>query len=176
MSPTTAMPDVDRSMRSLVVMTTLCVLVCTGCESQQRDVLVPSSRASSGDARLEIAFAGVDQNAGDGPIQVALWSSASTFMREGAWVRALTIPIADASCGVTIGGVEPGEYALSAFHDTANSGRFRRGPLGFPVDPWAVSNGGPAWLPPTWNRAHFNLPAGTTRIELDFSHTEDVTR
>lgn len=35
---------------------------------------------------------------------------------------------------------EPGRYAIGLYHDKNNSGRFDKGPLGLPAEPFGVSN------------------------------------
>lgn len=148
-----------------------------GCRSQPERVGEgPANAAIEGAARIEIRLQGIRSDAGSGPIRIALWPDQVRFMRDGAWTRGLTVPIGAAEEIAVIEGVAPGRYAVSAFHDVTDCGEFRRGAFGLPRDPWAVSNGGPAWLPPSWSRAAFDVPPGSTRIVLDFGHQEGSGR
>ncbi len=134
---------------------------------------VAQTRASSA-TTIEIALAGVNKSDGNGPIHIALWGSERTFMKDGQWVRGVSVAAADAATITTMTDLAPGRYALSAFHDTTNCGSLRRNLLGIPIDPWAFSNGGSSLIPPSWRRASFEVAAGTTRIEMDFTHTRAV--
>ena len=53
---------------------------------------------------IEIALNGVKQSDGDGPIHIALWGSERTFMKDGEWVRGVSVAAADAS-KITAGSV-----------------------------------------------------------------------
>lgn len=125
---------------------------------------------------IEIALNGVKQSDGDGPIHIALWGSERTFMKDGEWVRGVSVAAADASKITAITDLAPGRYAISSFHDTTNCGSLRRNIVGIPRDPWAFSNGGSSLIPPSWKRASFVVCAGTTRIELDFTHAQYVAQ
>lgn len=112
---------------------------------------------------------GIKPSAGSGPIRIALWPSARQFMKQGEWTRAVSVPAEDFEHAVEFHDLPLGRYAVSAFHDVTNCGSFRRDALGLPRDPWAVSGGGPGWLPPSWRRASFELTAEGASVELEFS-------
>jgi uncharacterized protein (DUF2141 family) len=121
-------------------------------------------------AHIRVLFHGLKNAEPNGPVRVALWPSPSRFMVQGEWLRASTISVEQANDSIEFHDVPLGRYAVSAFHDVTNCGEFRRNALGLPRDPWAVSGGGPSWLPPSWSRASFELSAGGITVELDFTH------
>jgi uncharacterized protein (DUF2141 family) len=126
--------------------------------------------ASYATANIHIVLIGLRDRADSGPVRLALWSSEDSFMKDGRWLQGITLPAKQCANGAVFEHVPVGRYAVSAFHDTMDCGRFRRNGLGLPQDPWAISGGGPAWLPPAWSRAAFDLQEGGATIELDFSH------
>ncbi len=123
-----------------------------------------------GTSTLTITFHGLHPKADMGKLCVALWESSESFMKEGEWVRSATIPIALANKPCVMTNLPTGTFSVSAFYDVTNCGEFRRGAFGIPIDPWAISNGGPPWMVPNWNLACFKIGEGNTTIDLDFEH------
>ncbi len=150
------------------------LLFAVGCTSPQTQVVHPSSTTSApplvGTCCIEVKFLGLDQNRGSGPVHVALWNSRESFMRDGEWLRGVSVPIARAAEGVLLSELPEGRYAISAFHDSKAVGALRQGPFGIPLDPWAISNAGSSIIPPAWSLASFELTATNKIIELDFLH------
>lgn len=158
--------------RSLTVL--VGVALTTGCAARNSSVTNASHDSPTAipqsDRRISVRFVGLDSKRGDGPVQVALWDSAASFMRDGLWVAGVSVPVGEAEKGVVFENLPPGRYAVSAFHDTRNVGRLRQGAFGIPIDPWAISNAGASIGPPTWQRASFDLLEVETVVELDFQH------
>ncbi len=130
--------------------------------------LAPATTLAS--CRITVRFVGLDPSRGDGPVHVALWNSEQQFMKARQWLRGISVPILRAEEGGTFEGLPPGRYAISAFHDTKQTGKLRQGLFGIPKDPWAISNGGASLLPPSWARASFDITGPDTLVELDFLH------
>ncbi len=150
---------------TLVVVVALHLVVPPACQTLESARPIPQL---TGDGIVSVSLKGVDPARGPGPIQVALWGSRETFMKDGQWVRSATVPIASAEAGVNFTGIPFGRYSVSAFHDATDCGKFRRDGLGLPRDPWAISNGGPHWLPPSWRQSSFEVGAAEVEITLDF--------
>ena len=123
-----------------------------------------------GTSTLTITFHGLHPKTDMGKICVALWESSESFMKDGEWVRSAAIPIALANEPCVMTNLPTGTFAVSSFYDETNCGQLRRGAFGIPIDPWAISNGGPPWMAPNWNHACFKISEGNTTIELDFEH------
>lgn len=121
-------------------------------------------------AFIRVQFSGITPAMAHGTLHVALWKDASSFMKEKQWLQGNSFGATMNAAPVEFAAVPAGTYAVSAFIDTTDCGQFRRGPFGMPIDPWAVSGGGPAWMPPSWNSAAFQVKDGCTDITLDFSH------
>ena len=144
------------------------LLLAAGCKAAPAPARTTSDLATR--ASVRIVFIGLRDCGGSGPIRLALWPSADSFMKDGRWTQGITLPIERCADGAVFEHVPIGRYAVSAFHDTTNCGRLRRNGLGLPEDPWAISGGGPVWLPPAWSRAAFDLQDCGATVELDFSH------
>ena len=175
------MKDYSRIIRAysaLPVAASMLLSCCASPHSTTAHAPIPSvtrsTAASSG--RIEIRFEGIDAAKGNGPIRVALWNDERSFMRDGAWVCAVTVLLEDASKATLLEQLPVGRYAISAFHDTRDGGSLRRGALGIPIDPWAMSNGGGLLEPPSWKRASFDVAAGTTVVLIDFAHQATTHR
>lgn len=131
---------------------------------------------ASAPCSIKVRFAGLKPGHGSGPIRVALWNSERDFMKDGRWIRAISIPIQNADEGAAFEGLPMGRYAISAFHDSRDAGTLRQGVFGIPIDPWAVSNTGTGPAPPAWRTASFELVGTETTVELDFLHTGRIRR
>ena len=133
---------------------------------------VPAGDARSalrdGPSTIVVHLRGLRPEDGAGPVAIAIWGDAANFMREGKWVDARTITLAESAEPVVFAGLQPGTYAVSAFHDVAASGSLRRGIFGIPIDPWAVSNTTSPIAPPSWKKAAFEVREGTNEITLEF--------
>ncbi|MDA0214745.1 MAG: DUF2141 domain-containing protein [Planctomycetota bacterium] len=146
----------------------LCVVACNTTPPVESDA--KNKMMKIGTSTLSITFHGLRPKTDTGKIFVALWDSPETFMKDGQWVRSAAIPIALANEACVMPNLPTGTFAVSSFYDVTNCDEFRRGAFGIPIDPWAISNGGPPWMPPNWNNACFKVGEGNTKIELDFEH------
>jgi uncharacterized protein (DUF2141 family) len=71
----------------------------------------------------------------------------------------------DATC--KFGGVAPGIYAMTVFHDENSNGKFDRDWLGLPEEGYGFSNDAPARLhAPSFDAASFVVSAGDTEISV----------
>ena len=122
----------------------------------------------TGPCSLVIHLKGLSPAPGSGPVPIAVWSSPQTFMQRGKWYETREVAADAVASPVRIDGLEPGTYAVSAFHDVARTGTLRRGMLGIPADPWAVSGMTSALAPPTWSRACFEVKPGVNELTLQF--------
>ena len=91
-------------------------------------------------------------------------------MKRGHWLQTASVVTTSFQTGVAFSAVSAGKYAISAFIDTNDSGEFPRDGFGRPTVPWAISGGGPAWLPPNWMIAATTITPGMNDVTLDFSH------
>jgi len=151
-------------LRAVMVAAVLSMLA--GCAA------APSAGAAAarrdGPSTIVVHLRGLRPEDGSGPVAIAVWGDGASFMREGKWVDARAITLAQSADPVVFAGLQPGTYAVSAFHDVATSGSLRRGIFGIPIDPWAVSNTTSPIAPPSWKKAAFEVREGTNEITLEF--------
>ena len=68
--------------------------------------------------------------------------------------------------------LEPGEYAVTAYHDVNEDGEFnRKGVFRLPAEPYALSNDARARLSaPGWNKVKFKVEGEKTKHTLTLKH------
>ncbi|MEM6913295.1 MAG: DUF2141 domain-containing protein, partial [Pseudomonadota bacterium] len=60
--------------------------------------------------------------------------------------------------------LEPGSYAIQAFHDLNGNGELDTNLTGMPIEPFAFSNNAPAsYGPPSFEAARFDVKPGLNR-------------
>jgi uncharacterized protein (DUF2141 family) len=59
---------------------------------------------------------------------------------EGDIVQTVRYPVSSSLMTCTFPGVAPGRYAVSVMHDANGNGEFDKNFMGFPKEPWGVSN------------------------------------
>ena len=161
-----------RGLSPVRLIVLLCAALGTGscvATSAQNSPVTPD-QVRLGSSVLVIHFRGLQESPHGGTVCVALWESTESFMKDEKWFRSAAIQIKDAINPCVFRDLPIGTYSVSAFYDVTDCGRFRRDGLGIPIDPWAISNGGPVWMPPSWGASKFEMGEGTIEIELDFTH------
>lgn len=111
-----------------------------------------STPAMAGD--LTVILDGVE--AGPAPIYVSLQREGEFMQARGSY-GTIVHDAASGAVTVTLAGVEPGDYALSVWHDTNGDHIFTMGERG-PRDGWAMSFAGDMAAlrgPPTFAQARF---------------------
>ncbi len=131
-------------------------------------VLVAASLAHAGDARLEVKLAGVRH--GQGTLRVALYRDTATFCKDGEAVLLADTPAALGQRSVHMAGLEPGRYAVLAWHDEDDDGRLDRLLGLFPSEGWGLSNNPEVSGAPAFADCAFELHPGDNAqiIELHY--------
>ncbi len=103
-----------------------------------------------------------------GSARVALWRSRDGFPADASKaVRRLDVPIKAGCARLTVEGLEPGPWAVAAFHDENGSGRLERGFLGIPKEGLGVSRDAKgAFGPPSFEAARLMLGVGEQRVSF----------
>lgn len=114
-----------------------------------------ASAATAADLVLNLST-----RASGGRIAVAVYRDAEAFRRGEGPVASRMVPRTGAVTSVTITGLEPGRYAVAAFHDTDGNGDLTLWPIGLPREAYGFSNDARGRFgPPPFARAAFDLPA-----------------
>ena len=107
-------------------------------------------------ARVTVTIDGIHST--DGVILVALFDSADTFLHKVVNGQSATAQIP--AITLVFENVQPGRYALSAFHDRNGNGKLDSGAFGIPKEPFGFSRDARApFGPPSFDDAAFDVPA-----------------
>lgn len=114
--------------------------------------------AAAGSAVLTVTFA--ELQAPRGQIMLALFDSEAAYGGRGAPVRQQMIAVTGETASVRLEGLQPGRYAVKAFHDVNGDGRMNSNPFGMPTEPFAFSNNAHGNMgPASWADAAFDVAA-----------------
>ena len=124
-------------------------------------LLLAVSQAGAADLTIHVD----DVKEAGGRIEVALYSSAGTFLKT-------TVGIAGAAANLTANTVvlkhlPVGEYAFAVFHDANSNGKLDKNMLGIPTEDYAFSNNALGKMgPPSFEQARFTLPAAGAPLRV----------
>lgn len=124
-------------------------------------LILPSANA----ADLTVGVDGV--KSANGSVTLALYSSASTFLKlpaGNASIRAVA-----GSTTLVVRDLAPGDYAFAVYHDANADGKLDRNFLGIPTEDYAFSNDAAGNMgPPSFVLAKLTVGANglSTRVEL----------
>ncbi len=120
-------------------------------------IAIGTAPAAAGELAIDILGAAP----GGGTVYAALCAGA---LQEANCRPAGAAPAPAAALRLTAQGVAPGRYAAVAFQDTNGNGRLDRNLVGYPKEPYAISNA-PRGLP-TFGKAAFAVTGEPSRIAL----------
>lgn len=101
--------------------------------------------------------------AGNGPVFVSVYASAADWMKKP--VKSLKVVAAGDTATVVLADLPPGDYAVSAFHDSNGNGKLDANFLKIPNEPHGFSNNASgSFGPPSFDQAKFSL--GTTNLKI----------
>ncbi|MGF1544110.1 MAG: DUF2141 domain-containing protein [Parvularculaceae bacterium] len=103
----------------------------------------------------------------EGAVMMALFDSAEGY-DSGAAVRGSAGGVASGTVTLTFEDLEPGAYAIRAFHDLDGDGELDTNLTGAPTEPFAFSNNAPAnFGPPAFEAAAFEVKPGANRHAIN---------
>jgi uncharacterized protein (DUF2141 family) len=119
---------------------------------------------SVGSANLEVTFTGLRNDRGE--VRVAVFAQPDGWPEQSEKaVRRAVVKIVQGRAEVTFEGLEPGRYAVVAFHDEDSNGKLNRGVFGQAKEGWAASNGARGAFGPSFEAATFAFTASAS-LEL----------
>ncbi|MBS1994438.1 MAG: DUF2141 domain-containing protein [Cyanobacteria bacterium SZAS LIN-2] len=130
---------------------------------------VPVVLAQEAEGTITVSISGLRNN--QGVVRVALFGSPETYNNDhnigmGAF-RKVAVPIAANTAVASFSDMPYGDYAIKAFHDETNSGKFLTGPFGKPRVEYAFSNDARYGLnPPTFAKARFSLAQPNLTLQI----------
>jgi uncharacterized protein (DUF2141 family) len=97
-----------------------------------------------------------------GSVKVSVWRDDKTFPKGEPYCGA-EVEMKDGKATATFPNLEPGEYAVSAYHDMNHNGRLDTGFAGKPTEPYGFSNDAKGRFgPPKFDQARFRLDKDKT--------------
>ncbi|WP_211347347.1 DUF2141 domain-containing protein [Sphingorhabdus contaminans] len=118
-----------------------------------------SSIAQSSSAALNVSFTGIEEK--EGAILGAVFNSEDAYNGKGAPVRQIMISADKSEVATALEGLEPGVYAIKAFHDIDGDMKMSTNPYGMPIEPFAFSNNAVGNMGPAkWADAKFEVKPG----------------
>lgn len=116
--------------------------------------------AESGMAQtLEVELDGVQH--ARGMVRVALYKSAETFRKQALQVR--EVAARPGTVSVSFDDLEPGRYAVMAFHDEDDNGKLNLRLGMFPAEGYGLSNNPTVMGPPAFEDSAFELTTAAPR-------------
>lgn len=128
--------------------------------------LLAAAPACAEPAKLVVRLTGIGD--GGGQLRVSLYREPETFRKEDRALHVATLPAASGNAEVAFDGLEPGRYAVMAYHD-ANGDKHLNLRLGmFPTEGYGLSNNPKAIGPPKFADSAFDVapPAKSVNISI----------
>lgn len=102
-----------------------------------------------------------------GDVRLSLFKGADAY-NGGAPVGGRAIDVSSGTGTATFTGLEPGKYAIRAFHDLNGNSTLDTNALGLPSEPFAFSNNAPAnFGPAKFDAAAFDVTAGANTHRMN---------
>ncbi|MCG8360038.1 MAG: DUF2141 domain-containing protein [Kiloniellales bacterium] len=120
--------------------------------------------APAEESSLEVVIK--DVRSDQGSLRIALWSDPKGFTETDAILLESSAPASSGEKAILFKDIEPGLYALIAYHDENGNGEFDKTFIGLPAEGLGFSNG--AWIrafgPPSFEEAAIEVkgPTNTT--------------
>jgi uncharacterized protein (DUF2141 family) len=143
----------------------VCVLIAIACVNRRAPVPVDRDPADSRAAHLTVRLLGLES--GRGEVAVALYASAESFEKRSDPVASGWVQPRNGTAVWIVETLDPGRYAIAAYHDLNGNGRLDRSALGVPSEPYGFSNDARrTFRPPGFDKAAFPVHSGTQTTEL----------
>lgn len=105
-----------------------------------------------------------------GTVKVALFNSPENYKNDREPFRASIINIKDKQAIAVFDSLEPGNYAVKAFHDENNNDDFDTNFLGIPKEDYGFSNNARGFFgQPSWNASKFILNDSSKEVVINFN-------
>ena len=117
-------------------------------------------------ASLIITFQGIKTRSG--AVMVALAGSPEAYGGKAPPAGQSRLNVTGPMVEARFQDLEPGTYAVRAFHDLNGDGKLNTNPFGIPTEPYAFSADARGGMgPPAWDAAAFEIKAGDHHQTID---------
>ena len=125
--------------------------------------------APVGAAELRIDVTGL--RSADGTIHLAVYDRPEEFPNGDKRLFETVVEAAAERVRIVLGDLEPGTYAVAAYHDENANQKFDKGLFGFPLEGYAFSNDATVFLgPPAFAAAAVPVSADGARITITMTY------
>jgi uncharacterized protein (DUF2141 family) len=94
---------------------------------------------------------------------IALFRSGDEFPEFGKQFKGFIVPVTGESVEVIFKNLDPGKYAIAAYHDMNSNKRLDKNLFGAPLEPYGFSNNARStFSPPAFSQAAFDLKKDRT--------------
>ena len=122
--------------------------------------------AGAAAADLEVVVSGLRSADGDARVAVHKRAAGASFPGGGV-VAAYYRPAMQGRIRVVFADLEPGDYAVAAFHDADADGKLAQNALGLPIEGFGFSNGAVGFMgPPSFEEAAVRIGATDERVSI----------
>ena len=128
--------------------------------------LILCTLSSFGQETLSLDVAVTNATSDEGTVEFGLYTK-DTFMKAPP-AQAKTSTIKDGKAQVVFENIEPGTYAVIAFHDANGNEKMDFETNGMPKESYGTSNNVMTMGPPNWEDSKFELKEKSTSIEIRF--------
>lgn len=130
--------------------------------------LLAAGQAQAEAAKLTVRLAGIGDAGGQ--LRVSLYRDPETFRKEDRALRVATLPATAGSAEVVFDGLEPGRYALMAYHDANGDNRLNLRLGMFPTEGYGLSNNPKIFGPPKFADSAFEVTAPANSVSINISY------
>jgi uncharacterized protein (DUF2141 family) len=127
-----------------------------------------SAGAKAGEFRLQVKLKEVRE--APGVLRVSLYREAESFRKEDRALKVISVPAVKGETTLVFEGLDPGSYAIMAYHDENSDGKLNLRFGMFPTEGYGLSNNPKIIGPPKFADSAFEVsePETTTEIILSY--------
>lgn len=120
------------------------------------------------EARLVVRLSDIRDDSGQ--LRVSLYRDPESFRKEDRALQIAAIPAVPGAAEVVFSGLEPGRYAVMAYHDTNGNGRLDLRFGMFPLEGYGLSNNPKVVGPPKFADSAFEVTQSLTSVNIRISY------
>jgi len=141
------------------------LLLLSGCASSH--IAAPPTSPTNVTGRVSLTVRLIGLETADAAVAVAIYDSAQSFDARTNPVASARLTVVDGSATWRLFDLDPGIYAIAAYHDRNDNGELDRSALGLPSEPYGFSNDARGRLgPPRFQAAAVVLQSRRTELEI----------
>jgi uncharacterized protein (DUF2141 family) len=127
---------------------------------------LPKLAQASPTSNLVVEIAGLKSRTGR--VCLSIFASSQGFPDQGKHaIKSTCVEITEVPLRIRFEDLQPGSYAVAAFHDKNSTGQLERNFLGIPTEEFGFSGNPAIWTgPPKFNESAVSVAEGTTNVQI----------